>query len=106
MEILTRYHWPGNVRELENALEYLTLCCPEGNSYQEDLVLDLLRQNDQGEPLPQAPVSNLGDAVAQYERSLIEKAMKDSRSMRSAAESLGVNVSTLSRKIKQYNIPV
>ena len=106
MEILTRYHWPGNVRELENALEYLTLCCPEGNSYQEDLVLDLLRQNDQGEPLFQSSVSNLGDAVAQYERALIEQAMKDSRSMRSAAEHLGVNVSTLSRKIKQYNIPV
>lgn len=104
MEILTRYSWPGNVRELENALEYLTLCCPEGNSYQEDLVLDLLHQNNQDKSPALASVSSLGDAVAQYERSLIESVMKDSRSMRSAAERLGVNVSTLSRKIKQYNI--
>ena len=109
MEILTRYRWPGNVRELENALEYLTLCCPDGNANQEDLVLDLLRQNEPEEAAPAAPPadsSSLGDAMARYERELIEQAMKESRSMRAAAERLGVNVSTLSRKIKQYDIPV
>lgn len=37
MDILTRYRWPGNVRELENALEYLALCCPEGDVVQEAL---------------------------------------------------------------------
>ena len=109
MEILTRYRWPGNVRELENALEYLTLCCPDGNANQEDLVLDLLRQNEPEEAAPAAPPadsSSLGDAMARYERELIAQAMKESRSMRAAAERLGVNVSTLSRKIKQYDIPV
>jgi len=35
---------------------------------------------------------------------LIEQALRNTNSMRSAAEALGVNVSTISRKIKQYNI--
>ena len=104
MEILRRYSWPGNVRELENALEYLSLCCPEGGSAQEGIVLELLRQGD-GEELPQ-PVSSLGDAVARYEKALIEQALRNSPSMRAAAEVLGVNVSTISRKIRQYGIQI
>ena len=102
MDILTRYRWPGNVRELENALEYLALCCPEGDVVQESVVLDLLRQDTVDEALQ--PVSTLGDAVSHYEKTLIEQALRNTNSMRSAAEALGVNVSTISRKIKQYNI--
>ncbi|UQT50146.1 sigma 54-interacting transcriptional regulator [Flavonifractor plautii] len=66
MDILTRYRWPGNVRELENALEYLALCCPEGDVVQESVVLDLLRQDTVDEALQ--PVSTLGDAVSHYEK--------------------------------------
>ena len=102
MDILTRYRWPGNVRELENALEYLALCCPEGDVVQESIVLDLLRQDTVDEALQ--PVSTLGDSVSHYEKTLIEQALRNTNSMRSAAEALGVNVSTISRKIKQYNI--
>ena len=102
MNILKNYRWPGNVRELENALEYLTLCCPDGDTIPEELVLDLLRQS--APDTADQPVSNLSDAVALYERTLIERALRDSKSMRAAAEALGVNVSTISRKIKQYHI--
>ena len=102
MNILKNYRWPGNVRELENALEYLTLCCPDGDIIPEELVLDLLRQS--APDTADQPVSNLSDAVALYERTLIERALRDSKSMRAAAEALGVNVSTISRKIKQYHI--
>jgi transcriptional regulator with PAS, ATPase and Fis domain len=90
------------LRELENALEYLALCCPEGDVVQESVVLDLLRQDTVDEALQ--PVSTLGDAVSHYEKTLIEQALRNTNSMRSAAEALGVNVSTISRKIKQYNI--
>ena len=62
MNILKNYRWPGNVRELENALEYLTLCCPDGDTIPEELVLDLLRQS--APDTADQPVSNLSDAVA------------------------------------------
>ena len=69
---------------------------------QESIVLDLLRQDTVDEALQ--PVSTLGDSVSHYEKTLIEQALRNTNSMRSAAEALGVNVSTISRKIKQYNI--
>ncbi len=46
----------------------------------------------------------LGEAVGDYERKLIEAALRNSRSLRDAGAKLGINASTVSRKIKQYHI--
>ena len=39
-----------------------------------------------------------------YEKALIESVLKESKSLREAGAKLGVNASTISRKIKHYNI--
>ena len=39
-----------------------------------------------------------------YEKSLLESVLRNSTSLRDAGSKLGVNASTISRKIKQYGI--
>ena len=104
MDTLRQYNWPGNIREMENALEYLTLCCPEDDVMQDEIISEMLRTNAPGGEAE--AVDSLGDAVARYERTLIEQALCQYPSLRSAAEALGVNASTLSRKARQYGIHV
>lgn len=47
---------------------------------------------------------SLSDALEDYEISLIKSVLSESRSLREAGAKLGINASTLSRKIKQYGI--
>lgn len=43
-------------------------------------------------------------AVEHYEKQLIEEALRSSKNLREAGKLLNINASTVSRKIKQYNI--
>lgn len=102
-KVLKSYDWPGNVRELENVIEYLTICsAPDGivnNSLLEGIID--IKQDDFftfDTPL------TLDEAVANFERQLIESVLQSSHSLRDAGAKLGVNASTVSRKIRQYNI--
>ena len=46
----------------------------------------------------------LAESMEQYEKARIENALANSHNLREAGKILGVNASTVSRKIKQYGI--
>ena len=46
----------------------------------------------------------LDEQVAAFEKAIIEDVLQNSKSLREAGAKLGVNASTISRKIKLYNI--
>ena len=46
----------------------------------------------------------LDEQVAAFEKAVITSVLKECRSLREAGSRLGVNASTISRKIKLYNI--
>ena len=48
--------------------------------------------------------ADFASAVAAFEKELLERTLKNSRSLRDAGQKLGINASTISRKIKQYHI--
>lgn len=102
-EILMTYDWPGNIRELENVIEYLTICAPSSGAVDEAMLLGILdiRQNDDLVP---SVSETLNESMEKYEKNLIETVLRNSRSLRDAGAKLGVNASTLSRKIRQYGI--
>lgn len=103
MEILMSYNWPGNIRELENVIEYLTICSQGNADFDENLlfgILDLNQDEDSGVTIGQT----LLESVENYEKKIIENVLKSSHSLRDAGAKLGVNASTISRKIKQYGI--
>lgn len=99
---LESYAWPGNIRELENIMEYLVLCSA-GTGYCDDAIICNLL-NISSDETPMALDTDLNTAMAQYEKKLLESALQKSRNLREAGKKLGINASTISRKIKQYHI--
>ncbi|HYO12203.1 MAG TPA: sigma-54 dependent transcriptional regulator [Thermoanaerobaculia bacterium] len=108
MELLLDYHWPGNVRELENAIERAVVL-----STSEVLDVDLLPASvrapeSHGAFLPPALPSNgvsFKDAVSQYERQIIIRALQAAGGVQKrAAELLQVKPTTLHEMMKRLNI--
>ncbi|WP_110684852.1 nitrogen regulation protein NR(I) [Salinicola aestuarinus] len=113
---LTRLPWPGNVRQLENTCRWLTVMA----SGREVLVDDLppeLRQLEEGDipsndwrhafrewadrALASGQTHLLEEAVPDFERILIETALKHTGGRKGeAAELLGWGRNTLTRKLK------
>ncbi|GAB6181656.1 hypothetical protein JCM14036_29750 [Desulfotomaculum defluvii] len=95
--ILKNYHWPGNVRELRNLVESL-LITVEGNFIGlEDLPTYLREVQVQEEIRP------IKDVVDEAERRVILAALT-SYNTHQAADILGINYSTLMRKIHKLGI--
>ena len=102
LQFLTRLPFPGNIRELENIIEYVILCSAGEGTIEDSVLSSLLNLS-----LP--PVHTILDtdfygAVEQFEKQLIEEALTSCGSLRKAAKKLNLNPSTVSRKIKLYNI--
>jgi two-component system response regulator AtoC len=104
---LVEYDWPGNVRELENVVERAVVLSrgqvitsrelPFGDHGDE-------RDEEGGEEIP-VEKSFFKRSVAQYEKDLIMKALRDSTGNRSkAAEMLGIYRRLLYAKIKEFGL--
>ncbi|WP_231564565.1 sigma-54-dependent Fis family transcriptional regulator [Thermoactinomyces sp. Gus2-1] len=95
-EQLCRYHWPGNVREIKNLMENLIVSVPS-------LVIELHHlpahiQNAQvNHPL------TLKKRVERYEQQLVLATIKSQPSLRQAAKVLGIDHSTLIKKLQRWN---
>ena len=103
MEFLKHYEWPGNIRELENIIEYLVLCSAGIGQVDDSVLSGLLNISCPQEALPDEG-GGFASAVAAFEKDLLERTLRNSHSLRDAGQKLGINASTISRKIKQYNI--
>lgn len=102
MEALLAYDWPGNVRELENALERAAVVAgsPEiGPGHLPERVLEAPRpQLVSDRPLP-------NPAMEVIERAYIEWVLQAEGGNKSkAAEVLGIDPSTLYRKLNRYGL--
>jgi two-component system, NtrC family, response regulator AlgB len=101
LDAIRRYSWPGNVRELQNVIERAVILAT-GES------IDAMQLGIQGnaDALPAAPA--VGDIVSlqEIERAHIMRVVARSPSLESAAQTLGIDVSTLYRKRKQYGMPL
>ncbi|MCP3957874.1 MAG: sigma-54-dependent Fis family transcriptional regulator [bacterium] len=99
-QLLMSYNWPGNVRELANAVEGLILLAPG----------EIIRAEDLPPNLRPAVVLNLGDSdtplpMSEIERLHIITTMRFTEGKKApAARLLGIDVKTLSNKIKNYKI--
>ena len=103
---LTRYRWPGNVRELRNVIERAVVLSPGPTVRPEDLVLTTLTtasesQIDHPMPANMYEATSLAEMETRHIRLTLEA--NDWNKSRVAAI-LGIERSTLDRKIKRYKI--
>lgn len=99
MDRLMEHDFPGNVRELENIIEQAFVLCRGGQIEVKHLPPEL-RQESEGSPGKKGQVQ-----LDSLEKSAIEEALLRRRgNRRQAAEDLGINVSTLYRKIRNLGI--
>jgi len=102
MDVLLAYHWPGNVRQLMNICERV-LVMADGD------VIDIqdLPQKITGSRLQvelTAERLTLQQALESCERSMIAEAMEEFGNQYKVADALGVNQSTVARKLKRYGL--
>ena len=103
IDMLMAYHWPGNVRELENALERSVLVCDGAVIHGHHLPPSLQTADSSGT----VTRVSLKDAVAGFERDLIQDALKTTRGNRAkAARLLDTTERILNYKVRGYGLDV
>lgn len=96
---LMEYEWPGNIRELENAVEHAFILCHGG----------LIELRHLPEPLRRLGVAGatrigIRETLEEMELRAIQEALARNNGRRTAAaRDLGINKTTLWRKLKQFN---
>jgi len=93
---LNQHEWPGNVRELQHIIEKAVILC-------EDEVILTNHCWPQGENIKNTLAKSLN--LDENEKVLIEKAIQKYKgNISSAAKELGINRSTLYKKMEKYEI--
>ncbi len=101
IDMLTSYHWPGNVRELENCLERAVLVC-DGHVIHAHHLPPTLQTAEASGTVTRL---SLKDALAAYEKDLIQDALKTTRGNRAkAARLLNTTERILNYQVGKYGI--
>lgn len=97
IEALKRYHWPGNVRELRNIIERAAIICQADRVGVESLPATLVPHDSQ---------AHIGDPVTleTIEEHHIRRVLAATKSLKEAADILGIDQATLWRRRKKYGI--
>lgn len=124
LEALQDYSWPGNVRELRNVLERAAVLCGDREIRPEDLRLSkaaaaipvsppalaaspVQRAEPLSEPCsePGKPAADARAHLREMERHMIVEALERNQGNKAAvARELGIPLSTLKRRLKDYRI--
>jgi len=105
LDALLAYPWPGNVRELRNAIEY-ACAIGEGPEY----ILDDLTPELRGEPPPRvlapppAVSVPVNDSEAAERARIVDALRRTDGRKGEAAQLLGVDRSTLWRRLREYKL--
>jgi Nif-specific regulatory protein len=103
IDMLMSYHWPGNVRELENTLERAVLTSDGQVIHGHHLPPSLQTAEASGT----VNRVSLSDAVAGFEKDLIQDALKTTRGNRAkAARLLDTTERVLNYKVRKYSVDV
>ena len=100
MAVLLSYDFPGNIRELENSIEHCFVLC-QSNIIKKQHLPASMQKSITGEESDMRTFRTL----RQMETLMIERALRRNNGNRTAAaKELGINASTLFRKLKNLNI--
>ena len=102
LEVLRAYDWPGNVRELENALERAAVVAP-GAAIEQAHLPERVRERPEVRLVGEAHLGN--PTMDVIERAYIQWVLQaEGGNKTRAAEVLGIDPSTLYRKLNRYGL--
>ena len=98
-ELLREYSWPGNVREVSNLIERLVVISSNDCITASELPPEFCRKSSLMEL---CPGETLKDYLDRVEQEVIDHALKMYGNARRAAQHLGLDPSTLTRKLQKH----
>jgi DNA-binding NtrC family response regulator len=101
MEFLESFSWPGNVRQLRNVVENMVVLARSNV-----LTIENLPTSLESDPLLESGrLQQTPTSLVALQRSAVERALSECNGHRTrAAESLGISVRTLQRKLKAWGL--
>jgi transcriptional regulator with PAS, ATPase and Fis domain len=101
---LMNYDWPGNVRELRNILER-SVFLQKGDVLEPSLLLEKQAATVAPGPAREAAPTGEIKTLSQAEQEIIQCALSSlSSNLTQTAKALGISLSTLKRKLKEYGL--
>ncbi len=103
LNLFQKYEWPGNIRELQNIIERAINICDNGTITAKDLPMYISNLKEKSYKL----INTVNGEVAtmeEYEKEIIEAAIKKYGSYNKAGKALGLTHRTISLKCKKYGI--
>ncbi|QBQ53091.1 sigma 54-interacting transcriptional regulator [Nitrosococcus wardiae] len=106
LKALQTYSWPGNIRELRNVLERAAALTKGNPIHPQDLHFLPLATAERSSSKPPPSQPPAGSQLKTLERQMIQEALARNRYNKAAtARELGISLSTLKRRLKEYAIP-
>ena len=112
IKALQGYHWPGNVRELRNVLERAAVLCRNNEIHPKDLHFGGVGPGSQFDA-PMTPVTPVSPTTAPMSRDhlkdqerqmIIDALARNNNNKTATARDLDIPLSTLKRRLKEYDI--
>ncbi len=104
IDLFVSCDWPGNIRELKNMIERLVVISTDGSIGKANILQSInsnfLKYNSHEAETP----INLKDYLKEYEKTIIITALKQCKSKRKTAKTLGIDHSTLIRKCRDHGL--
>lgn len=104
LEVFMTYDWPGNVRELEHTMEQLLVLSPDDSIHLEHLTEPLSNNLLTTDAIRLSGSLPLKDVMESVEKAVLMRAIRATDTLNDAAEQLGIDLSTLTRKKQKYGI--
>ena len=105
MSVLQEFDWPGNIRELENVIERIMISIDDNiiTKAQVERAMGVMTESV-GMDLSNLEGKTMTELMDEYEKYILESMLAKYKRASEVGRALGMNKSTLSRRMKKYGL--